>query len=113
MLKSSSYRSKLTNAAGARALSSSHKLALVLTGVLLAAHQATAFSDTDANTLMNAPNSGYYTTSGGAHFNNTKSGGDSGFWQQAEMIETVIDAAARNSSYTSQVTALINGFDSI
>ena len=113
MLKSSSSRSKLTNPAGVRTLNSSHKLALVLTGVLLAAHQATAFSDTDANTLMNALNSGYYTTSGGAHFNNTKSGGDSGFWQQAEMIEMVIDAAARNSSYTSQVTALINGFDSI
>ncbi|HSY18997.1 MAG TPA: glycoside hydrolase family 76 protein [Candidatus Acidoferrales bacterium] len=88
-------------------------LALALTLTAAGIRPAAAFSNADADTLFNSYNTAFYSGSGNAYYKNYKSGGDTGFWQQAEEIETAIDAANRNSSYTSQVTALVNGFDGI
>src|SRR4051812_8983134 len=56
---------------------------------------ASAFTDANANTLTSALNTAFYSTSGGGHYKDRKSGGDTGFWQQAETIEALIDAAYR------------------
>ena len=76
-------------------------------------HEAMAFSNANADTLFNNYNNAFYSGSGNASYKNYKSGGDTGFWQQAEEIEATIDAAVRNSTYTSMVSALISGFDGI
>jgi predicted alpha-1,6-mannanase (GH76 family) len=64
------------------------------------------FSSTDANTLMNAYNTAFLTTSGG------NSQFDNGFWGEAEEIEGVEDAYNRsgNSAYLTEITQLLNGF---
>ena len=74
---------------------------------------AAAFTSTDANTLMNAFNTAFYVANGGnGYVKKNKSGGDTGFWTQAEIIEGVIDASERNSTYNSMVSSLLNGFAS-
>jgi hypothetical protein len=76
-------------------------------GVLLLGVNCNAqFSGADANTMMNAYNTAFLTTSGGnSHF-------DTGFWGEAEQIEGVIDAYNRsgNAAYLTEITQLLNGF---
>lgn len=87
---------------------------LLLIGLIgLGQNSASAFSATDANTIVDAWNTAFYSTSGGAHYKDRKSGGDTGWWQQAESIEALIDAAVRRSFYSTRVTEVVNGFATI
>jgi hypothetical protein len=85
---------------------------LILAGGL----SARAFTNANADTMMNAFNTAYYQPfgSGLAHYKDNQTGGVSYFWTQAEMIETLEDAYDRTGSatYKSQISALLNGFSS-
>jgi hypothetical protein len=88
---------------------------LLLVGLMAGAgiHSASAFSAANADTIVDAWNIAFYSTSGGAHYKDRKSGGDTGWWQQAESIEALIDAAVRKSYYTTRVSEVVNGFATI
>jgi hypothetical protein len=87
---------------------------LLLGGLLIIGREtASAFTAANADTLVDAWNVAFYTTSGGAHYKDRKSGGDTGWWQQAECIEALIDAAVRRSFYSARVSEVVNGFSSI
>ncbi len=90
-------------------------MALVAAGVFLcAAPSARAMSPDKTLAMDSYINAFYNANSGNAFFY-----GDSGhatrasFWQYAEEIELVEDAAASNSKYNGVVTALCNGFLSV
>ena len=86
---------------------------LLLGFIGLSPNSASAFSAGNADTIVDAWNIAFYTTSGGAHYKDRKSGGDTGWWQQAESIEALIDCAVRKSFYTTRVNEVVNGFASI
>jgi len=73
-----------------------------------------AFSPIQANTILNSFTSAFYTANGtNAYFK--KSQADhrpADFWEQAEMIECVIDAydSTTNAAYQKMVSNLLNGF---
>jgi hypothetical protein len=75
---------------------------------------ASAFTGGDANTLMNAYNGAFYQVfaSGKGRYKAYKSGGDTGFWQQAEEIEALESAYQRtnNGIYRNMISELLNGF---
>jgi hypothetical protein len=91
-------------------------IALASAVLLLTASSAHAqFTAANADTMMNAFNANYYVDDGGgnAHYSaqySSVSKARPGFWEQAELIEVTEDAASRNSTYLSDVTALLNGF---
>ena len=82
--------------------------------MLAGSYSARAFTTADADTLMNAYNNAFYVGNGGnGYFKGTQSGGDPGFWQQAEEIEVVEDANDRTGGgYRDMITSLLNGFSS-
>jgi predicted alpha-1,6-mannanase (GH76 family) len=86
---------------------------LLISMLVGGSESASAFSATNANTIVDAWNTAFYSTSGGAHYKDRKSGGDTGWWQQAECIEALIDAAVRRSFYSTRVSEVVNGFSSI
>lgn len=88
-------------------------ITLIISASLTIASPALAFTSTDADTAMSAFNNAFYTGSGTSYyFKNDTSGGRSGFWTQAELIELVEDAYDRTGSvsYSTQATYLYNGF---
>jgi predicted alpha-1,6-mannanase (GH76 family) len=91
-------------------------LLVIFALLLMGSLPAQAFTDTNATTVLNAFNTTYYSlfSSGMAHYRNNQTGGVSGFWCQAEMIEGAIDAYERTGNPADQtnLTQLINGFSS-
>lgn len=73
---------------------------------------AGAFTDADATLLFNKFNEAFYSGSGNAYYKSNKSGGDTGFWQQAEMIEMVCDRynKAPSQGVKDMISALCSGF---
>jgi predicted alpha-1,6-mannanase (GH76 family) len=73
-----------------------------------------AFTNGDADTIVNAFNNAFYNGNGGnGFFKDRKTGGDTGFWTQAEMIEGIEDANDRTGgAYATMITSLLNGFSS-
>jgi predicted alpha-1,6-mannanase (GH76 family) len=88
-------------------------LLCVAIGIAGSPTPASAFTSSDATTLMNAFNNAFYTVSGGrGYYKKFKSGGNNGFWGEAEIIEAVEDAYDRTGSgiYRNMITELLNGF---
>lgn len=83
----------------------------MLLGIALAP-SARAFTDADATTLFNKFNEAFYSGSGNAYFKSNKSGGDTGFWQQAEIMEMVCDRynKAPSQGVKDMISALCSGF---
>ena len=80
---------------------------------LIPGASASAYSASDATTIVNAYQSAFYTVSGtNGYIRNAQSGGITYFWSQAEEIECVIDAYewTSNSAYLGMITNLLNGF---
>jgi predicted alpha-1,6-mannanase (GH76 family) len=74
---------------------------------------AFAYSSVDVNTIFSAFNSAFYYQNGtNAYFKNNQTSGNSYFWTQANMIESVIDAYewTSNPLYAGMITNLLNGF---
>jgi predicted alpha-1,6-mannanase (GH76 family) len=91
------------------------KAAVIASSVLLgvvAAPAARAFTDADATTLFNKFNEAFYSGSGNAYYKSNKSGGDTGFWQQAEIMEMVCDRynKAPSQGVKDMISALCSGF---
>ncbi|HTD23967.1 MAG TPA: glycoside hydrolase family 76 protein [Terriglobales bacterium] len=73
-----------------------------------------AFTSANADTLMNSYNNAFYAGNNGkGYFKNYRTGGGTGFWQQAEEIEAVEDAYERSGNYRTMIVSLLNGFASI
>ncbi|BDI33682.1 hypothetical protein CCAX7_57330 [Capsulimonas corticalis] len=85
-------------------------VAAVLGGSVAA--QAKSPDSATRDLAMDAYNKAFYKVDKGmGSFRMTSAGGhQSNFWQYAEQIETVEDAAERNPKYKQQVTELCNGF---
>ena len=66
-------------------------LCSLLAGLLVisSSSSASAYTAANADTIVDAWNTAFYSTSGGAHYKDRKSGGDTGWWQQAESIEAL------------------------
>lgn len=92
------------------------KLRLLVTITLVAGaiHSASAFTNSDANTLINAYNAAFFVDQGssGYYKDSTATSSATWFWGQAEEIEMLIDAYERtgSSTYKSMITKLCNGF---
>lgn len=73
---------------------------------------ASGFTDSDATTLFNNFNNAFYNGTGNAYYKSSKSGGDTGFWQQAEIIEMVCDRynKAPSQGVKDMLSALCSGF---
>lgn len=91
--------------------------ALVVGAALLGATPARAFSSANSDTIMDAFNTAFYvsdsTTTG--HYQESQTGGTTGFWDQAEDIEAQIGAYERNpthGNFAQIMTNLLNRFDS-
>ena len=73
---------------------------------------AHAFTGADADTAVNAYLKAFVRTDGnGAFIKGKQDGGKTGFWQEVEQIEGILDANDRTGgAYKAQVVALLNGF---
>src|SRR5262245_2933422 len=71
-----------------------------------------AFWPTDATTIFNSYNNGFYVGGSNAYYKDNTGGGRSGFWTQAEEIEMVEDSYDRTGLAGTRdiVSALCNGF---
>lgn len=80
---------------------------------ILATPRCQAFTTEDANNIMDAYNTAFYSVnSGKAYYKDTQTGGRTYFWGQAEEIEGQIDAYERTGSaaYKTKVIELLDGF---
>lgn len=85
----------------------------VVISLLLAGYSASAYTARDVDTMAGAYSSVFYSLSGTNGFiKDSANSGAAGFWTQAEMIESVIDAYewTSNSVYQGMITNLLNGF---
>ena len=73
---------------------------------------AHAFTGGDADTAVNAYLKAFVRTDGpDAFIKGTQDGGKTGFWQEIEQVEGVLDANDRTGgAYKAQVVALLDGF---
>ena len=78
----------------------------------VAGRSAHAFTDADADTAINAYLQAFVSTGDkGAFIKGKQDGGKTGFWQEIEEIEGVLDANDRTGgAYKTQVVALLDGF---
>lgn len=81
---------------------------------LVTGRSVLAFTASDADTILSAYNTAFYTsnTSGHGYFKDTTAGGQTYFWGQAEEIEAVLDCYDRTAAAgtKTQIAQLCNGF---
>ncbi|MBV9848376.1 MAG: hypothetical protein JO250_01690 [Armatimonadetes bacterium] len=79
---------------------------------MTAGRPASAFTNADADTAVNAYLKAFVLPNGSSAFiKGDQNGGDPGFWQEIEQIEGIEDANDRTrGAYKNQVAALLNGF---
>ena len=82
--------------------------------VMASGISASAFTSGNADTLLSGFHTAFYEQyqTGLSHYKSAKTGGDTGFWTQAEIIESLESAYQRtgNTTHRDMITKVLNGF---